>query len=196
VSGETPTTPADWRQGLPTLTGERLVLRELRKSDAPSLFEELTKPEVKPFMWSPPPTVAAFEQFIEWTFSERDTGKYICYGLVPAGEEHAVGAFELRQMQPAFLRCELGYVIAPRLWGLGIFPEAAHILFNFAFRVVKVHRIEARVAVDNPKGNAALRKIGMRREGRLRDAFWREDRYVDQFLWSTLDTDEEWRRLG
>lgn len=172
------------------------MLRELQQSDAPSLFAELTKPEVKPFMWSPPPNVAAFEQFIAWTFSERDTGKYICYGVVPAGEEHAVGVFELRQLQPGFLRGELGYVLAPRLWGLGVFPEAARLLLDFAFRVVRVHRIEARASVDNPRGNAALRKIGARREGRLRDAFWREDRYVDQFLWSILDTDEEWRRIG
>lgn len=183
------TDPADWKAGLPELPGERLTLRELRPSDAGSLFTELSDPEVKPFMWAPPPSAAAFAQFIDWVHTERATGKYICYGIVPAGESDAVGVFELRQLQPGFLRGELGFVMAPRLWGRGVFPEGARRVLDFAFRVVKVHRIEARAAVDNPRGNAALQKLGAHREGRLRQAFWRDDHYVDQYLWSILDAD-------
>ena len=184
-----PTTPADWRQGLPELTGERLTLRELRPSDAESLFAELGTPEVRRFMWAPPPNAGAFTQFIDWAHAERATGKYICYGIVPRGETNASGVFELRQLQPGFWRGELGFVMASRLWGRGLFPEGARLVLDFSFRVVKVHRIEARSAVDNARGNAALQKLGAVREGRLRAAFWREDHYVDQYLWSILDSD-------
>ena len=140
-------------------------------------------------MWAPPPNAGAFSQFIEWAHAERATGKYICYGIVPRGEEHAAGVFELRQLQPGFVRGELGFVMASRLWGRGFFPEGARLVLEFSFRVVKVHRIEARSAVDNARGNAALQKLGASREGRLRAAFWREDHYVDQYLWSILDSD-------
>ena len=181
--------PAEWRHGLPDLTGERLTLRELRPSDAESLFRELNTPEVRRFMWSPPPDPGAFAQFIEWAHAERATGRYICYGIVPRGEQDAAGVFELRPLQPGFVRGELGFVMASRLWGRGLFPDGAGLLLDFAFRVVKVHRIEARSPVDNARGNAALQKIGAVREGRLRAAFWREDHYIDQFLWSMLDSD-------
>ena len=181
-------TPADWRSGLPDLFGKRLKLRELHKSVAPSLYEDFTRPEVRPYMWAPPPTVAAFESYIAWTHSERQEGKYIGYALVPRGEERARGVFELRRLQPGFLRGELGFVIAPALWGTGAFDEAARLLLDFAFQVVKVHRIEARAAVDNARGNAAMRKLGAIREGTLKEAFVRDDRYVDQYLWSLLDT--------
>jgi RimJ/RimL family protein N-acetyltransferase len=43
--------------------------------------------------------------------------------------------------------------------------------------------------VDNARGNAALQKLGAYREGRLRAAFLRDDHYIDQYLWSILDTD-------
>ncbi|HZT78324.1 MAG TPA: GNAT family protein [Vicinamibacterales bacterium] len=188
------TSTADWRQGLPDLPGERLTLRELRPSDADSLYAELNTPEVRRFMWAPPPNAAAFTQFIEWAHAERETGKYICYGIVPSGEADAAGVFELRQLQPGFWRGELGFVMASRLWGHGVFPEGAQLMLDFAFRTVKVHRIEARAAVDNSRGNAALQKLGAQREGRLRDAFWRDDHYVDQYLWAILDTD--WSRRG
>src|SRR5262249_56213931 len=99
------------------------------------------------------------------------------------------GVFELRQLQPGFVRGELGFVMASRLWGRGVLREAGRLVLDFAFRVVKVHRIEARSAVDNARGNAALQKLGASREGRLRAAFLRDDHYVDQYLWSILDTD-------
>ncbi len=131
-------------------------------------------------MWSPPPNAGAFTQFIEWTYSERATGKYICYGIVPRGEQHAIGVFELRQLQPGFLRGELGFVLAQRLWGRGAFAEGAGLVLDFGFDVVKIHRVEARAAIDNSRGNAALKRIGARREGRLRAAFWRDGQWVDQ----------------
>jgi len=52
--------------------------------------------------------------FIDWAHAERATGKYICYGIVPRGETHAAGVFELRQLQPGFVRGELGFVLASR----------------------------------------------------------------------------------
>ena len=183
-------TPSDsWREGLPELHGERITLRELRTSDADALYTELASPEVKRFMWAPPPSVEAFTRFIEWTHAERATGKYICYGIVPNGEDHAAGVFELRQLQPGFFRGELGFVMPPRLWGRGIFMEGARLVLDFGFRVVKIHRIEARSSIDNDRGNAALKHIGARREGRLKEAFLRDGVYVDQYLWAILDTD-------
>ena len=180
---------SDWRAGVPALVGERVTLRELHRSDASTLYAELSSPGAKQFMWAPPPNVIAFERFIEWTHQEREAGKYICYGVVPSGEEHAWGVFELRQLQPGFFRGELGFVIAPRYWGTGVFYEAAHLMLDFAFDVVKVHRIEARAAVDNDRSNAALRKLGASREGTLKDAFWLNDHFVDQHLWAILDSD-------
>jgi ribosomal-protein-alanine N-acetyltransferase len=181
----------DWRAGLPPLVGERVTLRELEVSDASNLYAELSSPEARKYMWAPPPNVVAFERFIEWTHGERHSGKYICYGVVPQGRNEAWGVFELRQLQPGFLRGELGFVIAPSYWGSGVFYEGANLLLDFAFNTVKVHRIEARAAVDNERSNAALEKIGASREGTLKDAFWREDQFIDQYLWAILDSD--WR---
>ncbi len=106
-----------WRSGLPVLAGERVILRELQASDAPTLFAEITNPEVRKYSWPPPPNVAAFERFIDWTHQQRAVGKYICYGIVPRDRQDAWGVFELRSLQPNFLRGELGFVIAPPYWG-------------------------------------------------------------------------------
>ena len=177
---------ADWCAGLPVLSGDLVTLRELRTSDARSLYAALCRPEVARFTWPPPSSVEAFERFIEWARAERATGKYICYGIVPRGRGEAVGVFELRRLQPGFFRGELGFVMDPDVWSTGIFSEGARMLLEFAFEIVKVHRIEARVAVTNGRGNAALNKIGARQEGVLEAAFVSEGHYVDQNLWAIL----------
>jgi RimJ/RimL family protein N-acetyltransferase len=96
--------------------------------------------------------------------------------------------FELRQLQPGFLRGELGFAVTQRLWSDGLFVEAAWLLLDFAFRQVRVHRVEARAAVNNAHGNAALRTLGARREGTLKEAFLQDDQFVDQYLWAFLDS--------
>lgn len=78
-------------------------------------------------------------------------------------------------------------------WGTGVFTEATQLIREFSFAVLGTQRIEARVSVDNPRGNAALRKIGARREGRLRAAFIHEGRYVDQYLWAIVNRGVERR---
>lgn len=189
-------TIADWRAGLPVLTCERVTLYELRKSDARSLYSALCRPEVTRFTWPPPPSVEAFERFIEWTWTERAMGKYICYGIVPHGRDKAVGVFELRSLQPGFFRGELGFVMDPDAWSTGIFSDGARMVLKFAFDVVKVHRIEARVAVTNGRGNAALKKIGARQEGVLEAAFVSDGHFVDQNLWAILADRERLRTHG
>lgn len=176
----------DWRDGLPELRGGRVTLRELRRDDAASLHASLNRPEVIRYTWPPPSSVAGFERFIEWAHGERRAGKYICYGIVPHGRNTPSGVFELRQLQPGFFRGELGFVLDPAAWSTGIFSEGAQLLLRFAFDVVRVHRIEARTAVANSRGNAALQKIGAHHEGVLRAAFVCDGQFVDQNLWAML----------
>jgi ribosomal-protein-alanine N-acetyltransferase len=177
----------DWSEGLPRIQGERVMLRELRLSDAAALYRTVRMPDVAQQMWPPPATLEAVERFIERTHINRALGQSIYFGVVPGGETDVAGLFELRPMQPRFFRLELGYFLHPTWWGTGVFSEAARLICEFSFNVLGTQRIEARVSVENPRGNAALRKIGARREGRLRAAFVDDGRYVDQYLWAIVN---------
>jgi len=173
-----------WRTGLPVLTTSRLTLREVRLSDAAALHAVALCPDVARFMWPAPTEFDAFQRFIEWTWGERAAGKYVGFAIVPKGAVVPAGLFELRQMQPSFFRAELGFFIDPAYWGTGLFTEAARLVLDFAFRVVGIHRIEARATVDNVRSNRALRRLGAQREGILRASFVCDGALVDQALWA------------
>jgi len=183
---------SDWRQALPMLRGDVVTLRELRLADAPSLLEMLTTEEVARFISPPPTTVEGFERFIQWTHRERAAGRYVCYAVVPEGMDTAIGIFQVRQLEPGFGTAEWGFAIGASFWGTGVFLAAAKLTVEFAFETVGVHRLEARAAVLNGRGNGALAKIGAVKEGVLRKSFLRNDVYLDQALWSMVRDD--WRQ--
>jgi RimJ/RimL family protein N-acetyltransferase len=188
----------DWREGLPVLSGKRVTLRELRASDAPSLFAMLTTEEVSRFISPPPTTVDGFERFIAWTIRQRSAGTYACFAVTLHGSDTAIGIFQLRELDPGFGTAEWGFAIGSPFWGTGAFKEGAELMVQFAFETVGVHRLEARAAVRNGRGNGALRKIGAVQEGVLRKAFLKDGEYLDQVLWTILDEDwdatRKWER--
>ena len=183
---------SDWKQGLPVLTGRRVQLRELKVTDAPSLLAMLTVPGVSRFISPPPTTVVGFERFIQWAHRERAAGRYACFAVVPDGMESAVGLFQVRALEPAFATAEWGFALGAPFWGTGVFMDAARLTVEFALETVGVHRLEARAAVVNGRGNGALAKIGAVREAVLRQSFLRNGEYVDQALWSIVR--EDWRQ--
>jgi ribosomal-protein-alanine N-acetyltransferase len=179
----------DWKRQLPVLTGAGITLRELRMSDATALLSLLTSEEVTRFISPPPSTLEGFEKFITWTVREREAGRYACFAVVPDGYETAVGLFQVRQLDPSFGTAEWGFAIGSAFWGSGLFTQGATLAVNFAFDVIGVHRLEARAAVQNGRGNGALRKMGAVQEGILRQSFLRGGKHLDQALWAILDQD-------
>src|SRR5262245_27051479 len=120
-------TSTDWQAGLPTLCGQQVVLRELRISDAASLFAMLTTDEVSRFISPPPTTVEGFERFITWTLRQRAEGAYLCFAVTLQGFDTAIGIFQIRQLDPTFVNAEWGFAIGSAFWGKGVFQEGAEL---------------------------------------------------------------------
>jgi RimJ/RimL family protein N-acetyltransferase len=178
-----------WRNALPVLQAGTITLRELRLSDAPSLLQMLSTEEVSRFISPPPTTVAGFERFITWARHERQAGRYICFGIVPAGYEEAVGIIQIRQLGLSMEIVEWGFAIGSQFWGTGLFQTAARAVLQFAFAMLGTVRVEARSSILNGRGNGALQKLGATREGVLRKSFLRDGVYYDQVLWSIVSDD-------
>ena len=83
------------------------------------------------------------------------------------------------------------FAIGSAFWGTGVFQDGAALILDFAFDTIGVHRLEARAAVPNGRGNGALQKIGAVQECLLRKSFLRNGQYLDQVLYAIIDID--WR---
>ena len=188
-AGVAPIVSSDWRQGLPALRGTQVVLRELRASDATSLCALLTTEEVSRFISPPPTTVEAFERFIAWTLRQRLAGTYACFAVTLHGFDTAIGIFQVREIEAGFGTAEWGFAIGSAFWGSGVFQDGAELVLDFAFKTLGVNRLEARAAALNGRGNGALLKVGAVQECILRKSFLCNGQYIDQVLYSILESD-------
>ena len=184
-----PIVSTDWRQGLPTLRGTQVVLREMRASDAASLCALLTTEEVARFISPPPTTVEGFERFIAWTIRQRCAGTYACFAVTLHGFDTAIGIYQIREIETGFGTAEWGFAIGSAFWGTGVFQDGAELVIDFAFKTIGVNRLEARAAVLNGRGNGALLKVGAVQECILRKSFLCSGQYLDQVLYSILESD-------
>ena len=187
------TTRTDWRDGLPALTGSMITLRELRASDAADLLAALGTAEVTRLISPPPPTAEGFEKFIAWTNRQREAGKGIAYGITLKGTDTVIGLIQVRSLKPGFDIAEWGFAVSSDFWGTGVFMDAAQLVLDFAFDVLGVHRLEAKAATKNGRGNGALHKLGAVQEAILRRSFLRNGVYLDQAYWTILA--QAWREV-
>jgi RimJ/RimL family protein N-acetyltransferase len=196
-SGTTPGTGSPNRKRLPgPLEAERLTLRPLRLSDVPALLTALRSPEIFEHICPGPQCIEDFTAFTRWSRKVTRAGRHLVYGVVPHGSRRPVGVVQLWKLEADFSVAECGFVLGREHWGTGLFLDAATRLFEHAFRTLGVHRVEARAAVGNGRGNAALRKLGMLQEARLRSCFRLSAGFTDHFMWAMLEPEWRLRRVA
>ena len=182
----------DWRHGLPRLASSDVDLRELALADAPALHRLLASDSSPRFGLESPVSLMHVRGLVARAVSDRAAGLGLSYAVSDAGVDEPVGLFQVRPLDVAFETAEWDFAIAPARRGGTLFVEAARLVAGFLFETVGVYRLEARVAVQNGRGNGAMRKLGAVQEGMLRRGARQHGVYVDQVLWALLKDD--WRQ--
>ena len=85
----------------------------------------------------------------------------------------------------------LGYWVGEEFQGRGLVTAACRRLVAHSFDVMGLHRVEIRCAVENQRSRAIPERLGFRFEGRLREAEWLYDHWVDHAVYARLATDRE-----
>jgi ribosomal-protein-alanine N-acetyltransferase len=81
---------------------------------------------------------------------------------------------------------ELGYAIRRKDWGTGYATEAAHLMLEFGFTGLDLHRIQAACGPDNHASQRMLARLGFTPEGRMRDHVFTNGSWRDSLLYSML----------
>jgi RimJ/RimL family protein N-acetyltransferase len=80
-----------------------------------------------------------------------------------------VGSTRFHAVEPEQPRVEIGYTwIAPRWQRTGINTEAKYLMLRHAFEALGCQRVEFKTDALNTRSRAAIRGIGAREEGTLR----------------------------
>ena len=180
-----------WTDRLPRLRGDVTTLREVDASDVYTLFTLFSDPVVTAYMAPPPPTLAKFAGFVEWSHREREQGYGLCFGIVPDGMTAAVGILQVRSLDSTLSSAEWGFVLSAHFWSTGVFSDATNVLLEFAFKTMHVNRLEARIALRNRRAHAAVQKMGAQFESTLATSSPKGIPRDPEFVWTLYE--HNWR---
>ncbi|MFP6655467.1 MAG: GNAT family N-acetyltransferase [Myxococcota bacterium] len=180
----------EWGETLPTLTGTRLQLRGLTDDDAAAIFEIFGDPEVMKY-WSSPPleSLAAASALIEDIHRLAESRELFQWGIVSLESNVVIGTCTLQKVDHLHRRTEIGFALGRSAWGNGFATEAVGTLFEFAFQVLDLNRIEADVDPHNEASLRLLERQGFRREGYLRERWFHLGEMQDTVLLGLLRRD-------
>ncbi|MEV0614026.1 GNAT family protein [Nonomuraea sp. NPDC050404] len=116
-----------------------------------------------------------------------DSGRI--YGIWTDGK--LVGGVLFRTMDLARGSAEAGCWLEPSAVGKGLVTRAARVIIDWAVEERGVHRVEWQVASENEASIAVARRLGMTRDGVLRESYPHRGTRYDVEVWSVLAP--EWR---
>ncbi|WP_314175533.1 GNAT family N-acetyltransferase [Streptomyces winkii] len=135
--------------------------------------------------------LASSRSFLQ-SYAEKtasDTGRI--HGIWTA-EGTLVGGVLFRTMDVARGTAEAGCWLEPAAAGRGLVTRASRVIIDWAVEERGIHRVEWVVSADNAPSIAVARRLGMTRDGVLRESYPYRGRRRDMEVWSVLAP--EWRR--
>ena len=179
-------------KGTVTLTTPRLILRRFTEDDAEAMFSNWATDEkvTKYLSWSVHESVDATRELLaKWVADYENPETY--HWVIEYGGT-IIGSMNLHAIGNKAERCELGYCIGSRWWGLGLVTEAAGEVIRFAFEEAGFYRIAALHDTENIGSGRVMLKNGMKQEGVFREYSMRKDgTRGDIACWAVLR--KEWQ---
>lgn len=173
------------------LRSDRLVLREFRENDRAAVHEYASDLEVVRYMPFGPNTDEQTAEFIQRSMANREEDPRRSFELAVtlAGDGRLIGGCGIRASSPQHSSGDMGYCLRRDAWGRGYATEAGRLLVDFGFDTLGLHRIWATCDVDNAASARVLEKLGMKREGEMREDSWVRGRWRSSCLYAVLENE-------
>jgi len=174
---------------------KRLILREFKETDWKSVHSYAVDPLVVHYLTWGPNSEEDTKKFIRRTmeYQRSEPRKDFEIAVTLKTEQSLIGSCSISATDLSNQEGVIGYCFHPHFWGQNYATETAMALLEFGFEQFNLHRIFAVCAPENVASMRVLEKIGMQREGYLREHKWTGERWRDSFLYAILD--HEWKRL-
>lgn len=173
---------------LPQLETERLILRPVNIEDADDMYEYSSKEEVVDFVTFPKhESVEDSKEAIKTFFLSRPSKAWPeAFAIVLKENNKMIGTCDFWPLSDE--GCfEMGYVLNPKYWNLGIMSEAGERILDFAFNDYGVRRMELNHIENNYSSQKVALKLGFVYEGTKRKAVNFKNNYKDLLFYGLLE---------
>ena len=170
------------------ITGEKIYLRPIELEDAEFISQGENDERVRDALFlafpaNPSQLRARIESYI------NDPNQLV-FMIVTKENDVTVG-------QTAFFRIDyvsraaVFYlaILDTKFWGGGFGGEATKLMVDYAFQTLNLNRIQLHVNADNTPAIKIYQRVGFKKEGVLRQAMFKNNRYFDFWVMGILRED-------
>ena len=148
------------------LETDRLILRELKSSDAGAFFAMDHNPKVHQYLWNKP--VQKIEEtievitFVRQQYVDNGIGRF---AIILKKANEFIGwaglKYNTEEVNHKINFYDIGYRLDEKFWGKGYASEASFAWLKYAFETMNIKKIEAAAHAENVASNRILQKMGM-----------------------------------
>lgn len=183
------------------ITGDRVRFRGVERGDLPTFVKWLNDPEVRQGILIHHPFSQAeeenwYNEMLTHPMDEHVLGiearlseTHAVETLPPPVQEHwkLIGSLAFTNIDWRNRSSEFGIMIGEKgYWNQGYGTEAVRLLLKHGFCTLNLNRIFLHVFENNPRAIRAYEKAGFVHEGRLRQAEFKDGRYIDTLVMSIV----------
>ena len=155
---------------MPYFETERLILRELKRSDARSILDYAQLPNVGPMAgWEPHKTIEDSLEFINYAIKKRDFGQPGIFSIILKENYQMIGTIEIHSYKE--FKGDMGFVLHPDYWNRGIITEAAKAIIIYGMEILELKRLTYCHFPHNVTSKRVCEKLGFKFEGILRNKY-------------------------
>jgi RimJ/RimL family protein N-acetyltransferase len=181
-------------EGFTELAGPRVALRRFHTDDLAKFVAYRSCEQVARFQsWDAPYPPEEGKRFIQEISKQHpDTpGEWFQFALVLRSTGQLIGDCAAMPHADDPRQCDIGFTVSTEHQGHGYATEAVRLLLNYLFTERGKHRITAYCDPRNAASVALLERLGMRREGHLRESTWAKGEWTDDLVYALLP--DEWQ---
>lgn len=178
-----------WREP-PTLVGRHVTLRPLAADDRDALVAAAADGRATELFFTNVSGLTDPAAFMAAVFRERDIGRAMPFA-VQTPDGRVVGLTRYMRMAEAHRRLEIGGTFyAASVQRTGVNTEAKRLLLGHAFETMGCNVVQIRTDWFNRRSQAAIERLGAKRDGVLRNHQVMDGRIRDLVVYSMIAS--EW----
>jgi RimJ/RimL family protein N-acetyltransferase len=132
---------------------------------------------------------AGMTEFLRRAIRETKAGRRHIFAIRRNTSNEPIGVIDLVTHYAQWQRMELGCWLGREFWNRGIMTQAVKLVLQFAFDVLKLHRVDVSLFEPNTASRRVIEKCWFRREGLTRDGACRGHKWHDLVNYGLLRED-------
>lgn len=144
----------------PILITERLILRQLSKSDSEEILQLRSDAKINKYLdRKPSKTLEDALSFINSIIENIESEELFYWAITKKGEEKLIGTICLFDFLSFEKKCEIGYELSTLYHGQGFMIEATKKVIQYATQTLGIKIIDASTHIENQSSIKLLEKL-------------------------------------